>query len=253
MADIEFITIEDGIGLVTLNRPHRKNAFTAAMRAELIAVLNSPELQKTRAVILTGAEDTFSAGADLKEMRISGETEDVSDATQLFTAFRRANPVIIAAVRKYALGLGSGVAMAADLVIAGDDAQFGYPEISHGLVAGITMVRLKELVGDRMAMELIITGRRVVAEEALQLGMVNKVVPTDRTIDEAKSIARQIAGYSPLAVHTSKKFFYETSDMPYSTALNAGERVIALMRTSKDAKAGAAKFVKRDHHEELEV
>lgn len=245
MADIEFEELSDGVGLLTLNRPHRKNAFTAGMRAELIAALLGPDVQRMRAVVLTGADETFSAGADLKEMHVSGETEDVSDASRLFTAFRRANPVIISAVRRYALGLGSGVAMAADLVVAGDDAQFGYPEIQHGLVAGITMVRLKELVGERAAMELVVTGRRVLADEALALGMVNEVVPADQTLDRAIELANGIAERSALAVQTTKKFFYEASDMTYGAALNAGERVIITMRASRDAKAGSAAFAEK--------
>lgn len=245
MSDIEFEVIDTGVGVLTLNRPASQNAFTANMRAELIAALTDPSLQAMQAVVLTGADGTFSAGADLKDMATTGESEDVSDATRLFTAFRRANPVIIAAVRKYALGLGSGVAMAADLVIAGDDAQFGYPEIAHGLVAGITMVRLKELLGDRKAMELVITGRRIPALEALELGLVNEIVPTQSTTDRALELARDIATRSPLAVATTKKFFYEASDMTYGAALNAGERVITLMRSSKAAKAGAAAFANR--------
>jgi enoyl-CoA hydratase/carnithine racemase len=245
MADIEFTRLAEGIGAITLNRPEKRNAFNVPMRLELQRLLRSEELQELRVVILRAAGAAFSAGADLKEIGQGARPGDIASAADLFTVFRRTSPVTIAAVQGYALGLGSGIAMAADVVIAAEDAQFGYPEVVHGLVAGITMIALRELVGPRKAMELLVTGRRVGAAEALAIGMVNEVVPVALLGDRALELALQIAANSPLAVRTTKRFFYEAAEMPYGVAVKAGERVIELMRKSKDAQEGAAAFVGR--------
>lgn len=243
MPEIEFAVVENGVGTITLNRPEKLNAFNGPMRRELARLLRSEELQEMKAVVLQAKGKAFSAGADLSEVGKRDRWEDISAATDLFTAFRRSAPVIIAAVQGYALGLGSGIAMAADIVVAGENAQFGYPEVAHGLVAGITMIALRELVGPRKAMELLVTGRRVPAAEALALGMVNEVVAAGSERDRAFDLAREIASKAPLAVRTTKRFFYEAAEMPYSIAVKAGERVIELMRKSKDAQEGATAFV----------
>lgn len=242
MAEIEFAVLEAGIGTITLNRPEKRNAFTVPMRHALYTILRSDELQEMHAVVLQAEGQAFSAGADLTEVGKRDRWQDIAAATDLFLAFRRCAPVIISAVQGYALGLGSGIAMAADLVVAAEDAQFGYPEVAHGLVAGITMIPLRDLIGMRKAMELVVTGRRVPARQALELGMVNEVVTAAELRDRAYRLARQVASNSPLAVKTSKRFFYEASELPYSVALKAGERVIELMRRSKDAREGAAAF-----------
>jgi enoyl-CoA hydratase len=243
MPEVGFAVVEGGVGALTLNRPEKLNAFNVPMRHELARLLRSEELQEMTVVVLQGEGKAFSAGADLNEVGKRERWQDVSAATDLFTAFRRCSPIVIAAVQGYALGLGSGIAMAADIVIAGEDAQFGYPEVKRGLVPGITMVGLREVVGFRRAMELLVTGRRVPAAEALALGMVNEVVPAGSERSRAYELARQIASNAPLAVRTTKRFFYEAAEMPYSVAVRSGERVIELMRKSKDAHEGAAAFV----------
>jgi enoyl-CoA hydratase/carnithine racemase len=243
--DIDFNVLDDGVGVITIDRPEKRNAFTTAMRHRLVELLTSDLVQEQRAVVLEGSGGVFSAGADLREVGHRDSWSDISAAGRIFSSFRRCGPVLIAAVEGYALGLGSGIAMACDLVVAAEDAQFGYPEIAHGLVAGVTMIGLKEIVGPRRAMELLVTGRRVPAAEALALGMVNEVVPGARVHERARELASEVAGHGALAVHTTKRFFYESSEMPYSAAVHAGERVIALMRRSDGARAGARAFAER--------
>lgn len=249
MAQLEFKVIDDGIGVLTINRPEKRNAFTAVMRGELIQLLTSPEVVAQRAVVLEGAGHSFSAGADLAEVGQRDSWHDISSAGRLFTAFRQCNPVIIAAVTGYALGLGSGLAMASDLVIAEDDARFGYPEIQHGLVAAVTMIGLKQIVPGRKALELLLTGRRIAAQEAQELGMINELVPQGRAQERARELAKTIASLDPLAVHTTKRFFYESSGMSHASALSAGERIIALIRSTAAAKAGANAFLAREREE----
>jgi enoyl-CoA hydratase/carnithine racemase len=245
VSHIDFSVLEDGVGVITIDRPEKRNAFTTPMRQRLVELLSSDEVQQQRAVIVESCGDAFSAGADLREVGRRDSWSDISAAGRIFSGFRRCGPVTIAAVQGYALGLGSGIAMACDLVVAADDAQFGYPEIAHGLVAGVTMVGLKEVVGPRKAMELLVTGRRVPAAEALDLGMLNEVVARERLHDRARELAREIAAHGELAVQTTKRFFYESSEMPFSAAVHAGERVIASMRRSDGARDGAHAFLTR--------
>ncbi|WP_249019450.1 enoyl-CoA hydratase/isomerase family protein [Conexibacter sp. S30A1] len=245
MSQLDFAVIADGVGVITINRPEKRNAFTVAMRTALADLLTSVEVMNQRAVVLEGAGQAFSAGADLTEVNNPTAWHDVSSAGRVFTAFRNCSPVIIAAVHGYALGLGSGLAMASDLVVADEDAQFGYPEIQHGLVAAVTMVGLKDVIPARFALELLVTGRRVEAREAADFGMLNELVTRGQAQIRARELAQSIATHSTLSVHATKRFFYESSGMSHAAALSAGERVIALVRSSGDAEARAKAFVSR--------
>ncbi|WP_166356101.1 enoyl-CoA hydratase/isomerase family protein [Phytoactinopolyspora limicola] len=244
MSEIEFEATEDGVGVITLNRPEKLNAFNFAMHRQLATVLTSSELQDLRAVVLTGSGTAFCAGTDLAELgdqlgEAGSAAFEVSTGSELSANFRGARPVIIAAVRGYALGLGTLVAMLADLVVCADDAQFGHPEITHGLVQGNGIPRLREVVGTRNAMSLLVTGRRIPAQEALAMGMVNEVVPEAGLADRARELATQIAGNSTYAVHMTKRFFYEAAEMPYSVAVQAGYRVMRTAQLARREQASA--------------
>jgi enoyl-CoA hydratase len=230
MSTIKFEVLETGIGLITIDRPGKRNALDDASMLALIEILEAPAMQELSAAVLVGAGKHFCAGVDLSEIGTSRHTASKPPGGRLFQAFRESGPVIIAAVHGYALGLGCGVAMAADLVVASDDSQFGYPAIAHGLVNGVTMVGLKEVVGARKSFEMLVTGRRVAADEALAIGMVNEVVPVDELRQRALEIARTIAGHRLLAVQTTKQFFYEASDLSFGAATRVGERVVQLIR-----------------------
>lgn len=230
MPDIVFEQREGAIGVITFNRPEKRNAFTTDMRNELTELLRSEEVDALDALVLRGEGTVFSAGADLKEVGKRDSWPARAAAGALLNAFHRCGPVIVAAVQGPALGLGSGIAMACDLVIAGESASFGYPEVQHGLVAGVTMVGLRNLVAQRAAFELVVTGRRVPAAEALALGMVNRIVPDAEVDDTAMELARSISANSRAAVRTTKRFFYEIDDLTRSAALQSGERVIELAR-----------------------
>lgn len=240
MANINFEVIEPGIGLITIDRPDKYNALNDDAVLSLIRILESEAIQSLGAVVLAGAGKHFCAGVDLSEIGKPKAVRSKAQGARLFAAFRHTSPVIISAVHGYALGLGCGVAMGGDLVIAGENSQFGYPAIEHGLVNGVTLVGLKELVGARKAMELLVTGRRVPAAEALAIGMVNEVVPEVELHDRALQLARSIAGHRSLAVHTTKQFFYEASELTFSAASRAGERVVELVRKAHDPELAVA-------------
>ncbi|MEV4097291.1 enoyl-CoA hydratase/isomerase family protein [Streptosporangium saharense] len=238
MAEVEFQVVTDGVGVITLNRPEKLNAFNFEMHRLLAEVLTGDELQDCRAVVLRAEGRAFCGGTDLSELGDQlGQSRtpsfEVSTGTEMAHNFRYARPVIIAAVQGYALGLGTLVVNLTDLVIASEDAVFGHPEVTHGLVQGNGIPRLREVVGTRAAMSMLVTGRRVPADEALRIGIVNEVVPADQLGERALEVARQIAANPPYAVHMAKRFFYESADMPYGAAVQAGYRV---MRTAQLAR-----------------
>ena len=244
MAELTF-TQEDGIGTITFNRPEKRNAFTGEMRQTLHSMLRSPEAQELAVIVLRAEGKMFCAGADLNEVANSN-LRHLSSSVDFWSGFRLSRPVLISAVNGIALGLGSGIAMSSDIVIADEEAQFGYPEINHGLVASYMAVGLQALIGARKAFELVITGRRIPAQEALTLGMINEVVPNPKLYDRAYELAREIAGRMPVAVHTTKKFFYEAAEMPFTTGIRASERVVEMMRKNKDVQEKARAFVGRN-------
>lgn len=230
MPHINFEVLEEGVGLLTINRPDKKNALDDASVLELTQILESEPVQGLNAIVLNATGDHFCAGIDLSEIG-SVRPKPVRPAgPRLFAAFRECRPVVIGAVQGYALGLGCGVAVACDLVVASESSQFGYPAIRHGLVNGVTMVGLKEAVGSKAAMELLVTGRRIEAHEARAMGMVNHVVPDSELLDRSLELARVIAGHQTFAVQTTKQFFHEATDLSFAAATLAGERVVQLVR-----------------------
>ncbi|MGH3584808.1 MAG: enoyl-CoA hydratase/isomerase family protein [Pseudonocardia sp.] len=238
MAEVKFDVVEDGIGVITLNRPEKLNAFNFAMHRQLGSVLSGSELQDCRAVVLRAEGRAFCGGTDLSELGDSlGQDRqpsfEVSTGSDVSHNFRYARPVIISAVQGYALGLGTLIVNLTDLVVASEDAVFGHPEVTHGLVNGNGIPRLREVAGDRAALAMLVTGRRVPAEEALRLGLVNEVVPAAQLEERAMEVARQIAANPTYAVHSAKRFFYEAAEIPYGAAVQAGYRV---MRTAQLAR-----------------
>lgn len=242
MDEVRFETIKDGLGRITVNRPAKRNAFTAEMRYTLYDMLRSDEIANLRCLLFCTEGPMFSAGADLNEVA-KRDLRHIGASGDLWAQFRRTNPVIVTAVQGLALGLGAGIAMASDIVIAAEDAQFGYPEINHGLVASFMTVGLQAVVGSRKAFELVITGRRVGAAEALACGMATEIVPNAQLMERATQLASQIAERSALAVHTTKQFFYESTELPFTPANRAAERVVQMIRSSRQAQEGAAAFV----------
>lgn len=242
MNEVVYETISDGLGRITIDRPAKRNAFTAEMRYRLYELLRSEEVAGLRCLIFCTKGPMFSAGADLNEVA-NRDLRHIAASGDLWAQFRRTNPVILTAVQGLALGLGAGIAMASDIVVASEEAAFGYPEINHGLVASFMTVGLQAVVGARKAFELVITGRRIPASEALAFGMVTELVPAEKLMERSLELGQQISERSSLAVHTTKRFFYESTELPFTGANRAAERVVQMIRSSREAQDRAAAFL----------
>ncbi|MEQ8368679.1 MAG: enoyl-CoA hydratase [Roseicyclus sp.] len=243
------VDIEDHIALIKLNRPDAMNALNAQLLGELAkAVSLADQNEKVRCIVLTGSEKAFAAGADIKEMAektfVEVFTEDLF-ATEADAILRCRKP-IIAAVSGYALGGGCELAMMCDFIIAADTAKFGQPEINLGVVAGIGGTqRLTRFVGKSKSMDMHLTGRFMTAEEAERSGLVSRVVPAKKLMDEAMGAAAKIAEKSQLATIAVK----EAVNRSYETTLREGllfeRRLFNALFATEDQSEGMAAFLEK--------
>jgi len=236
-----------GVALVTLDRPEALNALSFALLAELVAALRQLDADATvHAIVLTGAgERAFAAGADIKEMAdATPESLAAGHAFERWDDLRAITTPVIAAVRGFALGGGCELAMACDLIVAGDDAQFGQPEIRIGVMPGAGGTqRLTRAIGKARAMELILTGRSIGASEAERLGLVTRVVPREATLETALALAAEIAAMPPLAIAAAKRAVNQAFEGPLSTGLADERQAFFDLFATADQKEGMAAFV----------
>jgi len=243
------VDIEDGVCLIRLNRPDAMNALNLDLLQELGTALGEAQKNdKVRACVVTGSEKAFAAGADIKMM---AEKSFVDVFTcDLFTpeedAIKRVRKPIIAAVAGYALGGGCELAMMCDFIIASDTAKFGQPEVNLGVMPGMGgSVRLARLVGRAKAMDMALTGRFMEAEEAERAGMVSRVVPAKKLVDEAIAAARKIAEKSALSVMAIKEAVNRADEMPLREALLFERRLFHGLFSTEDQKEGMAAFIEK--------
>jgi enoyl-CoA hydratase len=240
------VKMEGPVALVTLNRPKALNALNSELLRELVSALESFDLDNTlRAIVLTGSERAFAAGADIKEMAPQSymdmfKANFFADAADRIAAIRKP---IVAAVAGYALGGGCELAMLCDFIIAADNAKFGQPEITLGVMPGIGGTqRLTRFVGKSKAMEMCLTGRNMDAAEAERSGLVSRVVPVAELVSEALKAAQKIAEQSVPIVMMTK----ETVNRAYETTLAEGirfeRRLFHAMFATEDQKEGMAAF-----------
>lgn len=237
------------VGIIQLNRPSALNALNDELVTELTAALNRMEADADiGCIVLTGSQKAFAAGADIKEMRALSYI-DAYQGDFITRNWERASTVrkpIIAAVAGYALGGGCELAMMCDFIIAADNARFGQPEITLGVMPGAGGTqRLTRLVGKSKAMDMCLTGRMMDASEAERAGLVSRVVPLDSLLEEAKSAALKIASMSrPIAMMTK-----ESVNASYETLLRQGimfeRRLFHSMFSTDDQKEGMAAFVEK--------
>jgi|SRR5579864_9548903 len=240
------------VAVVTLNRPEKRNALSRALIASFgDAIAHLAVEGGLRAIILTGAGPVFSAGMDLKEAAsigssIEAEKAAVADAqalADLIDAVHHLSRPTIAALNGDALAGGAGLALACDLVIASANARIGYPEVKRGLVAATVMHDLVRQVGDRRARELLLTGATIDAATAERWGLVNRVVPAERCLDEALALARSLAESAPAAIATTKRQLDEASGRPKS--LRGAAAISAAVRVADEAREGMRAFVEK--------
>jgi enoyl-CoA hydratase len=243
------VEISGPVGVIQLNRPSALNALNDELVTELTAALDRMEADsEVGCIVLTGSQKAFAAGADIKEMR-SLSYMGAYQGDFITRNWERASTVrkpIIAAVAGYALGGGCELAMMCDFIIAADNARFGQPEITLGVMPGAGGTqRLTRLVGKSKAMEMCLTGRMMDASEAERAGLVSRVVPLDNLLEEARSAALKIATMSrPIAMMTK-----ESVNASYETMLRQGimfeRRLFHSMFSTDDQKEGMAAFVEK--------
>ncbi|WP_277961750.1 2,3-dehydroadipyl-CoA hydratase PaaF [Pseudomonas sp. RIT-To-2] len=241
------LTVEqlESVRLVTLNRPEALNALTTAMLGELADELARVEHDpSTHAVVLTGNRKAFAAGADLKEMAERDLVGILNDPRVAFwqriTAFSKP---LIAAVNGYALGGGCELAMHADILIAGRDAQFGQPEINLGIMPGAGGTqRLLRAVGKSLAMQMVLTGEPISARQALAAGLVSEVTEPELTVERALNIAQRIAGQAPLAVRLAKEALLKAQDTDLASGLRLERHAFTLLAGTHDRNEGIRAF-----------
>jgi enoyl-CoA hydratase len=239
----------DHVALVTLDRPDVLNALNYQLLGELASSLEALDSDEdVHAIVLTGAgERAFAAGADIKEM--ADQTPVTLTRKNHFARWERIKRVrtpLIAAVRGYALGGGNELAMACDMVVASEDAVFGQPEILIGVMPGAGGTqRLTRAVGKARAMEMILTGERLSAREALALGLVTRVVPPEETLLAALRLAAKVASMPPLAVIAAKEAVNRAFELSLDAGLEFERRNFFQLFASEDQKEGMAAFVEK--------
>ena len=244
-------SVEGAVAKVTLNRPERRNALDAELIAELKdAFRGSAATAGVRVVVLTGAGKDFCSGADLSGLRSSfgnGPIENMAEARELaslFVQMRRLPCPIIAAVRGRALAGGCGLASAADVVLASETAQFGYPEVNIGFVPAMVMAIIRRTIPEKRAFELVTMGETISAQTAFEIGMINRLLADETLEMEVDAYAAKLAGKSASAVSMSKQLLYHMDGMPFEEAIEAGVQVNALARTTDDYRRGIERFLK---------
>ena len=231
-----------------LNRPQQLNALSGALMAELVDVLRTlDDDESVRCVVIGGNERAFAAGADVAELAAATPIELYGDRRiDQWDAIRAVRTPLVAAVSGYCLGGGCELAMACDLIVASETARFGQPEINLGVMPGAGGTqRLTRAVGKAVAMDVILTGRMLSAEEAHRSGLVARVVAGEAWLEEAKRVAREIAAKSTVAVRLAKEAVDKAFEMPLSAGLEFERRGFYLARASDDASEGLAAFVEK--------
>jgi enoyl-CoA hydratase len=239
---------EESIGIVALNRPKALNALCHDLMEELVKALEDFDKDESiRVIVLTGSEKAFAAGADIKEMSDESTTSMLcQDRFATWDKVRNTKKPIIAAVSGYALGGGCELAMTCDIIVASETAQFGQPEISIGVIPGAGGTqRLTRVVGKHKAMEMILTGKPITATEAYNLGLVNKVVPVELYLEEAKAMAREIAHKSPIAVALAKEAILKSFEGSLEAGLANERKNFYMLFSSQDQKEGMKAFMEK--------
>ncbi len=239
---------DGAIAVVLLNRPEQLNALSDELMEELVSTLIELDRDKAvRAIVLGGSERAFAAGADIGELAQASAIDlYYQRRIERWDAIRGLWTPLIAAVSGYCLGGGCELAMACDLIVASESAQFGQPETGLGIIPGAGGTqRLTRAVGKALAMDVILSGRRLSAQEALAAGLVARVVATDEWLEEAKRVSQEIAEKGPVATRLAK----ESVDRAYETTLTAGleaeRRALYLAFASEDAKEGLTAFTEK--------
>jgi len=248
MAELVLTERDDPIAVVLLNRPQQLNALSGALMDELVGALQELDRDDdVRCIVLGGSQRAFAAGADITELA-EGTPISLYQNRRIdrWDAIRGIRTPLVAAVSGYCLGGGCELAMACDLIVASESARFGQPEIQLGVMPGAGGTqRLTRAVGKALAMDMILTGRMLTADEALRAGLVARVVAREAWLEEAKRAAREIAAKSPVSVRLASEAIDTAFEAPLSVGIEFERRAFYLARASEDADEGLNAFVEK--------
>jgi len=242
------VAVEDGVGLITLNRPKILNALNLQLMDELVSELERMDQDtEIRAILLTGNDKAFAAGADINEMAEASAIEIMKrDQFAVWDRISLISKPIIGAVSGFVLGGGCELMMNCDIVIASETTVIGQPEVKLGVMPGAGGTqRLTRAIGLQKAMEMLLTGEPITAKEAARYGLVNRVVPVEAYYQEALKLAKQIAKQAPLAVQVIKKSVHKAQDLPLADALDYERNAFYLLLASYDRKEGMQAFLEK--------
>ncbi|MBT3204809.1 MAG: 2,3-dehydroadipyl-CoA hydratase [Gammaproteobacteria bacterium] len=251
MKTYEDILIDDlghGVYCITLNRPEARNALRTKLLAELADILNTLKIDDScRCIVLTGGETVFAAGADVSEMASMNMMEIMQDERPKYwktiTTFPKP---IVAAINGYALGGGCELAMHADIIIAGSNAQFGQPEINLGIIPGAGGTqRLIKTVGKALASKMVLTGEFIDANTALSVGLVAEITQPELSVERAIELAIKIAQKSPLAVQHAKACLLKSYETTLSDGLSFEHETFVMLAGTEDRNEGLAAFLEK--------
>lgn len=243
---------EEGLATIVLNRPEKRNALDREMIEGLEEALAAAEADERLRTIFVWAEGKdFCAGADIAHLAAMVDAphdallDDARYLGRLFVHMRRLPKPIVAAVHGNALAGGAGLATACDVVLAADDAYFGYPEVHIGFVPAMVMAILVRAVGEKRAFELVASGRRIGAEEARELGLVHAVYSRHTFADDTRAYAVELASRSATSLAFSKRLLYELDELTFEEGIERGAEINALARQTDDCRAGVRAFLTR--------
>ena len=248
--DFQLLLVEtrERAGLIRFNRPQQMNALNGAIMGELAAACEQFDADPAiGAMVITGDERAFAAGADIKEMAEASAVEMlISDRISRWDRLRKIKKPIIAAVSGFCLGGGCELAMACDMILASETARFGQPEINLGVIPGAGGTqRLTRAVGKSLAMEMVLNGRLLTADEAHRFGLASRVVPVEQYLGEALRLANEIAARAPLAVRLGKEAVNNAFESFLADGLADERRAFYFLFSSDDQKEGMKAFIEK--------
>lgn len=245
------LAFDSRLAILTLNRPDKRNAISYELIGDLLRALDEVKTSSARVLILTGAGKAFSSGMDLDSLKsLIGRTpeqslEDSRTMVSLFRAFYEFPKPTIAAVNGAAIAGGTGLALLCDFTLAVPEAKFGYTEVRIGFVPAIVSTFLLRQVGEKIARDLLLTGRIFDAEEALRIGLLNEIVPPERLMDRARERAAQLMEASPLSLAYTKRLLTDHARAELDAQIETAIRENAGIRATSDFREGIASFLEK--------
>jgi enoyl-CoA hydratase/carnithine racemase len=248
VGDVLETSLDDHVALLRLNRPEARNALSPELMVRLAAELERIDAEPAlRCIVIAGSEKVFAAGADIRAMSERSFTEVLyHPAAEFWKRLARVKTPMIAAVCGYALGGGCELALACDMIVASETAEFGQPEINLGIIpGGGGTQRLARVLGKQRAMEYVLTGRRFDAATGLEMGLINRVVDQERWLDEAMELAHTVAERPPIAARLAKQAVISAEETALSAGLDSERRLYELAMATEDRVEGMRAFLEK--------